>query len=619
MESKIQSLANEMFKIQGYPNPSKDFLEYLYHFATPRKQFLSTSINLPSYILKLASGLTAPEIKLVHFLYKLSTHRIKIREKFVSSALTDPLITEIEASIKKGALGFVVPLFEDAQISMLRSRIPCHLFQIVFDVLQKAQVYKKLKRFDGALSKAQLYFSELVRQELKNYEKAVIECDMRHGLLGFYLMMQEHYTRISVLNQLNECLNDNPKNPFSFLRFYQNNFLCSGEGMLTSEIDEVIKCCSTQTNLLLNEWLYQGIINDVGKEFFIYKNEHMDFWESYAVDYGLVPYFISPDLADKICYVGRCVNLLNEIEKRKNNFIACNYITSQYISILDPNLEELIESLIFEVDEHIKKVFIEGCQLYKHLEYSRKLFLFGREDFIETLFYYLKERGSKISSKRSVSYVLDLALADTFGRLDKFTEKIDVCLLNDSHGLDHISLFCQLDFPLNLILTKEVILKFVKIFKFLWRIKKIEGLLKRVIGFNAYFIPESGGKRPICVSMVEYLTVINKLSYYIKEEVINVHYKRIRSIDGMIVEGLRKGINEILDLILNKIFRGKEKKQIDGFMEALEEMCINIKQGEDVDDRMVRNRFSEFVKVADLENSSIYNLRRYCKVYKETT
>ncbi|KAM0673120.1 hypothetical protein GVAV_003466 [Gurleya vavrai] len=187
--------------------------------------------------------------------------------------------------------------------------------------------------------------------------------------------------------------------------------------------------------------------------------------------------------------------------------------------------------------------------------------------------------------------------------------KIDVCILEHEEQWNHISLYCQLDFPTNLIFTKEIILKLVSIFKFLWRIKKIENLLKQLRKKDF----DASGK----IRILEYNNIIMKFYFYIFEEVIENEFKLEIKENLMMIDDLRKKINKILDNIFIKIFQApkKGKEEMNNFLSSLEALCmslgkLNITSFNDSDVRGYLKTFvSTFYPV--LAGSTLFNLSQF--------
>jgi hypothetical protein len=305
------------------------------------------------------------------------------------------------------------------------------------------------------------------------------------------------------------------------------------------------------------------------------------------------------------------------IEKGRNiGPIRIRAVEEKY-NILENEFNNKINTLLMNVNLAVKEIYITGMGVVSNLEYARKIFLSGRGDFIETFFYFLEDYTKKDYrplSNRSMGYILDSALINTFGKLDKFTEKVDVCILENENRWDYISLFCQLDFPINLILTREVIMKFVAIFKLIWRIKKIENLLKRLRGRNLHV------KERVRVN--DYTDMMMKMYFYIFEESISIEWKdklNLNDVNGLLIDNIRKGLNETLDSVMHKLFqvpkRGRE--ELDIFLSSLESFCIFLGKSKDkkMNDDNVKNNLRDFIRIVEdeLKGTSLCNLEAYVR------
>ncbi|EJW02589.1 hypothetical protein EDEG_03011 [Edhazardia aedis USNM 41457] len=155
-----------------------------------------------------------------------------------------------------------------------------------------------------------------------------------------------------------------------------------------------------------------------------------------------------------------------------------SYTLNLKMCLLDHDINQKLELIAAKVNSKIKDMLFRQENIVKHVQTAKELFLCTRSDFTTTLQYLLKEflrSNNRSMMNRSMSYVLEKSLKDTFNVLDPFLKKIDICLMENEY--DGVSLFCFLDFPLNLVFTKEIMLKFVACFRFIWRIKKLESLL----------------------------------------------------------------------------------------------------------------------------------------------
>lgn len=473
------------------------------------------------------------------------------------------MINILQKNIKMGALGMQTNLFDEYGVYLLSSALDPQIYEIVVQVHHHAQLYRKLRETQSFITKTQLEFYEIVRHQLDLYEKEVLKSDEK--ILNFHISMQRAYRNLEIVNHLFDSFFTHPKNPFEFLRIYKNSLYF----LELQFVDQVVVAAARQINRLLNEWVHHGMFVDPGKEFFIVKNGDNDLWNSYGIDYGLVPYFLSHDAAEKILYIGKCRVLLREVKQFKNEdekiFLTLEDYrykisiesneNAYFLDILDPNLPDYLDIIYKDVNSQIEDEILIKHDIYAYLEFTKDIFLGFRADFIEILLIFMSDmtKGAYFN-KRSMSYVLDSALITTFGD-NKFIKNIDICIFDDHY--DYISLFCHLNFPLNLIVTKEIILKFVAIFKFIYKLKRLETILSVNLKMK---------------KIAAFRNVVLKICFYVFEEVIHDAWKY----EFSNIDQFRKVINLNLENILKRIFQAPNtgKEQIDCFMAALEKYAM---------------------------------------------
>ncbi|WEL39750.1 gamma-tubulin complex component [Encephalitozoon hellem] len=528
---------------------------------------------------------------------------------------TPSIMDELNRNVKRGALGIEVSYFTESSLAFIKENAGTHIYSIVFQIYQNACIYKKLKSETFFSSKAHSHFYEIVREELQRYEKSVIEQD--EELLSFYTGMYSMYIRIQIVHQLNECFRDNPKKPFEFLRF---NFISNHPFYR-----RVLESSCLHINTCLREFLFTGCFRDETCEFFISRKASIDPWEEFSIDFGLVPYFINNRVAQKILYIGKCSSLLGGYSAEKmvglDNLLQVQVSTKdqgkvvqshslldeeeessdKHIDILNPDLEESIDIMLYKINKKVDRVFLRNPSISSQIGGIKNTFLFGRCDFIETLFLYLKD--SKDLSRKSFSYILDLAIRNTYGGVDEFTSKLGVYIVDDENKYENFALFCQVDYPASIIVTKESILKLVTIFQFLWKLKRVEHLLLRVSKMEM--------QKKLKIKVISYKTLLYKISYFVFEEVIARKWKFFSAVDEMPLDGLRLGIERALDEVIGICQIGG---CIEALLDSMKNSLMDVGTGSSLfKDSRIQGKLSELIETSrdNFIGTSLYDLHRY--------
>lgn len=496
------------------------------------------------------------------------------------------VVEELSRDVKKGALGLEVSYFAEPRISLLKESVDTHVYGVAFQIYQNACIYKKLRSETSPGSRAHLHFYQIVRDELERYERSVVE--QRGDLLSFFAGMYSPYMRLRMVHQLNECFRDNPKKPFDFLRFnFRSNHPFHAR---------VLESSCLHINRCLREFLLRGVLADNMGEFFICRTASDDPWEEFSIDFGLLPYFVSNRVAEKILYVGKCASLLGRCGP-----VQADDSEAGQMSILSPGLEEDVDAMLHRVNLRIEQSFLADPRVCTQVEGMRRVFLFGRCDFIETLFLYLKD--SRDLSGKSFSYILDMAIRNTYGGVDEFTSGLGVYLVDNENKYENFALFCQAEYPTSLIVTKESILKLVAVFQFLWKLKRVEHLLLRV--------SRMGLKRAARARVASYTTLVYKVSYFVFEEVIGKRWRLFSADSKMPLNDLRLGMERGLDRILDECQIGRG---IDHLLDAMKVLLMGIGTGASAfDDSEVQRSLCELAAQSGNEfiGTSLYDLHKY--------
>lgn len=564
MENKLHKLVFEFLKHKNIQQePSEEFIKYLLSFTktkdhSPVSQFLnSKSIKQKSSfaytLFTELKDINDTENKLLGFILKTSELRKYKRPKIANDNQKNKK-TKIFGCLKKISLGLKDECFNEQSLFKVKKEIEKHVYEVLYQIHQYGCVYNRLKNIKNIQSMAFISFSDVIRNELVEYEENVLLQSDDSNPITFYVNLWKEFNKISVLNQIYDFFAEHPKQPFKILTYFKNNDV----------VNKIMESCIFQVQIKINDFINKGEFNDVFNEFFITKKiQTDDLWDVYNIDYGLLPTCVSLENAEKILYIGKCVFLLNRDDK---------FYSNHKIDIMSNFFQSDLDRILGEINKEVHVKFIIKNRIHDYILFAKDTFLHGRSDFIETLYRNLKSSNrncDKYIHGKSISYSLENAFIDTFGEINSFAKQIDICILENEHAWDYITLFCKLDYPLNLIFTKEILMKYVSIFKFLWRIKKILNSFYQLK--RKEFDPE--GK----VKIIVYINLLSKLYCYLFENVINIYYQTDTTKYKMIIDEIRKSLNLSLDNIINGIFQvsGNGKEEIDAFLSSLETLCIS--------------------------------------------
>lgn len=158
---------------------------------------------------------------------------------------------------------------------------------------------------------------------------------------------------------------------------------------------------------MIQNWIFQGTLNDPYKEFFVIKNDSIvpkisnvgeaskpdaTFWnwsEQYLVLPSRIPPFISQRLAHKIMVIGKSINFMKSCcgdaewiaeHTRK----ALLQLPSEGVHHFD-ELRQPIHDLYETINARLVKLMLEKFHLMDHIEAMRKYLFLGQGDLIQVL------------------------------------------------------------------------------------------------------------------------------------------------------------------------------------------------------------------------------------------
>ncbi|KAJ5068529.1 gamma-tubulin complex component 3 [Anaeramoeba ignava] len=154
---------------------------------------------------------------------------------------------------------------------------------------------------------------------------------------------------------------------------------------------------------------------------------------------------------------------------------------SQFYSEMEA-LENLVQKLSKKMNKEVLKIIFRDFKLLDHCTAIQNFILFGRGDFI---FYLMDSLGEDLSRpantifKHNLLGILDTAVRQSSANDEDedIIRRLDIKLLEPTSkdsGWDIFSLDYKVGSPINTILTQNAMKSYLKIFNFLWRLKRAE-------------------------------------------------------------------------------------------------------------------------------------------------
>ncbi|KAJ2712981.1 Microtubule-nucleating Tub4p (gamma-tubulin) complex component [Coemansia spiralis] len=260
-----------------------------------------------------------------------------------------------------------------------------------------------------------------------------------------------------------------------------------GDPFIQSFAERLLKTASTPFNSILVSWVTDGELVDPYREFFIRESEirpDMQWGERYTVEPDMIPVHINRDMTRKIFQIGRSLNFLR---------VACN--DAQWVAeggprtqlvgdMSDPgSLETFVCSSASMVNERLMSVLKTRFDLMGHIEAIRRYLLFEKGDFALALMEVLDNQESH-ANKNIMAHDLSAVLAsavrssnaqhETPERLAALVLMLPKKTEQKNSGWDDVTLSYHLSAPLNHVVSRPTMDKYVAVSQFLLKLKRIE-------------------------------------------------------------------------------------------------------------------------------------------------
>ena len=136
----------------------------------------------------------------------------------------------------------------------------------------------------------------------------------------------------------------------------------------------------------VHQWIYQGIINDPIREFFVSEIENeTNIWVSkYKLVLNKIPSFLSETLAEKIYLAGKTVIFMKKCCNIKEWTLNIETFDSKDLSQIT-KFNDWVLSCSSLINQKLLEVLFLNFNLEKHLDFLKKYLLMGQRDLIPNL------------------------------------------------------------------------------------------------------------------------------------------------------------------------------------------------------------------------------------------
>ncbi|KAK4784295.1 hypothetical protein SAY86_018663 [Trapa natans] len=248
---------------------------------------------------------------------------------------------------------------------------------------------------------------------------------------------------------------------------------------------------------MVRSWVLEGELEDIFAEFFILGQQVKaeSLWrEGYRLHTGMLPSFISNSLALKILRTGKSINFLRVCCEDRGWAEAAMEAASAAGTTTrrgslgygeKESLESLVDVAAKRIDRHLLNVMYNRYKFKEHCLAIKRYLLLGQGDFVQYLMDIiwpeLSEPANTIGSFK-LAGLLESAIRSSNAQYDEqdVLNRLRVKMMPHSagdRGWDVFSLEYDPRVPLDTIFTESVMAKYLRIFNFLWKLRRVEHAL----------------------------------------------------------------------------------------------------------------------------------------------
>ncbi|KAJ5887974.1 hypothetical protein N7495_008015 [Penicillium taxi] len=470
--------------------------------------------------------------------------------------------------------------FQSSTVLKLPSNLPSPIVSLLNSLAEPCLLYKELAEFvessDGGLMNQSLRAA--IGDELRSYLSlvATLEAEIRQALTAIG-DGKEHkavrkgsvtlkrcmvWTRDATMALRLMCLiveeaqNKKGGQLISLIHGFSSSH---GDPFVGAFAEKLLVHVTRPFYDMLRLWIYDGELSDPYKEFFVTepvaevepnadpRRIATSVWErKYKLDDELVPSIITHDFAKKIFLIGKSLNFIRYGCKDSAWVEAYSKEASKDLRYGDTaTLETSIDEAYKTTMARLIHLMDEKFKLFDHLRALKKYLLLGQGDFIALLMESLAsalDRPAGSQYRHTLTAQLEHAIRASNAQYDSpdVLRRLDARMLELSHGeigWDCFTLEYKVDAPVDVVITQYASTQYLKVFNFLWRVKRVEFFLgstwrrcmtgaRGVIG-NVEDKLGADWKLARCV-IAEMIHFVCQLQFYILFEVIESSWDQLQ-------------------------------------------------------------------------------------------
>ncbi|KAM0705499.1 hypothetical protein Q7P35_006858 [Cladosporium inversicolor] len=468
--------------------------------------------------------------------------------------------------------------FEDDLALKLPTNVPTPLVSLLHTLAEPALLYRSLSQFVESSDNSGLVSQSLrsaIGVELRSYLSLVaqLEGQIRRALqqlddnlphcglgkAGVTLKRLVVWTRDATTGlRLMSLIVENAKGKkggelISLVHTYATSH---GDPFVHDFAERLLSDITKPFYNMLRAWIYDGELEDPYQEFFVHENRDerdgmgggaTSVWEhKYALQSTMIPSIMTSDFANRVFLIGKSLNFIRYscgdsawVENHSRD-------ASRELSYSDSaTLYSSIDSAYSTVMARLLSLMEDKFALFTHLTALKKYLLLGQGDFIALLMESLADNLDQPANsqyRHTLTAQLEHAIRNSNAQHDDVDvlRRLDARMLELSHGeigWDVFTLEYRIDSPLDVIVTPWASKQYLKVFNFLWRVKRVQFALgitwrrcmtgaRGVLGAVSDKLGEDW--KMARGAMAEMIHFIDQLQWYILFEVIEAGWEGLQ-------------------------------------------------------------------------------------------
>ncbi|OTB08956.1 hypothetical protein M426DRAFT_316246 [Hypoxylon sp. CI-4A] len=245
---------------------------------------------------------------------------------------------------------------------------------------------------------------------------------------------------------------------------------------------------------ILRHWIYDGELSDPHLEFFVQeqsvsnmpkgKSGSINVWEDkYMLALDMVPSIITEEFSEKVFLIGKSLNFIRHSCGDAPWVESYSKESSKELRYGDTaTLETWIDEAYKATMRRLLHLMTTKFHLFEHLQALKSYILLGQGDFIALLMESLAanlDRPAGAQYRHTLTAQLEHAIRGSNAQYasPEVLRRLDARMLQLSHGdigWDCFTLEYKIDAPVDVVVSDWGNRQYLKVFNFLWRIKRVE-------------------------------------------------------------------------------------------------------------------------------------------------